>query len=179
MFRDINKLYAIIGYHTPTTGKSAKVLGVTLAFQLGLSNDEIRILGRWRSLSTAQHYRNVEPSKLLKLSTAISFETASQPGLTGSCFFPAVLQSERADSSFSSAIWSGNTQTTAPSSTQPCTQSRSTARPNTGQTNGAQRTVVAMARPQAPPRAPPAPAARPLIQMWRHLGDDNYELVWY
>jgi hypothetical protein len=74
LFRDINKLYEAVGYYIKTTGKSAKVLGVTLAYSLGLSDDEVRILGRWRSIHTAQHYRNVEPRKIIKISNRIRLQ---------------------------------------------------------------------------------------------------------
>jgi hypothetical protein len=147
LLSDINKMYAKCGYHINTTGKSAKVLGVTLAFELGLSNDEIRILGRWRSLSTAQHYRNVEPQKLLKLGTAISFETRSQ-GITTSCFFPATLQSDRQETSASSELWSADTQTTA--------STRSTA---------------------APEQVQQAAATKPEpIKVYRQVGVDKWEV---
>jgi hypothetical protein len=72
---DINSYYASAGYNQRVTGKSAKYLGVSTAFQMGLTNDQIRLLGRWRSVDTPQHYRNVDPGALrhisLKLASAL------------------------------------------------------------------------------------------------------------
>lgn len=73
---DINSYYASAGYNQRVTGKSAKYLGVSTAFQMGLTNDQIRLLGRWRSVDTPQHYGNVDPGALrhisLKLASALN-----------------------------------------------------------------------------------------------------------
>lgn len=43
----INKMYKSLGFCDRIGAKSAKSLGVSLAFECGLSDDQVRILGRF------------------------------------------------------------------------------------------------------------------------------------
>ena len=54
------------------TGKSCKYLGVSTCFSMGLTNDQIRILGRWKSGDTPQYYRNVYPGALKVISLTLT-----------------------------------------------------------------------------------------------------------
>lgn len=72
LLRQTNALYKQIGFETPITSKSAKVLGVSTAFFLGCTDDEVRILGRWKDLGTSQHYRSLDHSTLLNVFTKLS-----------------------------------------------------------------------------------------------------------
>ncbi len=67
ILRDVNKIYTNLGLDYKITTKSMKSLGVSTAFRIGMSDDHVRILGRWRSIVTAQHYREVDDSTLLKI----------------------------------------------------------------------------------------------------------------
>ena len=77
MIDTINRLYSEIGYSHRVTGKSAKYLGVSTAFARGLTNDEIRLLGRWKSCETPQHYRQVDPGRLHRISCVMNLVIAS------------------------------------------------------------------------------------------------------
>ena len=68
MLVNVNDMYRGTGYLQKVTGKTAKQLGVSCAFKRGLSDDDVRLLGRWRSISTAQHYRSIDPAKLYAIS---------------------------------------------------------------------------------------------------------------
>ncbi len=70
--KDVNRLYSKIGFQVKITTKSAKVLGTSLAFSLGMSNDHVMLLGRWKDPATAQYYRSVDPSTLLKVYGTLS-----------------------------------------------------------------------------------------------------------
>ena len=48
LMRNVNNLYAKVGFNTKISSKSAKVLGTSLAFELGMSNDQVMLLGRWK-----------------------------------------------------------------------------------------------------------------------------------
>ena len=72
LLRQINDLYKKVGFDSSITAKSAKVLGVSTAFFLGLSDDQIRILGRWKDISTSQYYRSVDHSTLLSIFSRLS-----------------------------------------------------------------------------------------------------------
>lgn len=81
LLKDVNIIYTKLGYPRRITGKSAKVLGVSLAFSAGLSEDDIRILGRWKSADTARHYRSISPEKLLSIGASLTQATMPQgPG---------------------------------------------------------------------------------------------------
>ena len=69
--RNVNNLYAKVGFNTKISSKSAKVLGTSLAFELGMSNDQVMLLGRWKNPATAQYYRSVDPSTLLDVFSKI------------------------------------------------------------------------------------------------------------
>jgi hypothetical protein len=75
--KDVNNLYQPLGLAYKITSKSAKSLGVSTAFKLGMSDDHIRVLGRWRSISTAQHYRAIDDSTLLNIFSRISLKPSS------------------------------------------------------------------------------------------------------
>lgn len=57
-----------------------KSLAVSTAFRIGMKDDEVRILGRWRSIATAQHYREVDDSTLLNIFSRLLI----QPNLSDS-----------------------------------------------------------------------------------------------
>ncbi len=67
LMRQVNVLYQKLGFAQTITSKSAKVLGVTTAFFLGMTDDEVRILGRWKDISTSQYYRSIDHSTLLNI----------------------------------------------------------------------------------------------------------------
>ena len=46
LLSDVNRAYRSLGFFTKIGAKSAKVLGVSLAFESGLNHEQIRILGR-------------------------------------------------------------------------------------------------------------------------------------
>ena len=77
MIDTINTLYTSIGHPHRVTGKSAKYCGVSTAFKLGLSNDDIRLLGRWRSCETPQYYRQVDPMRLHNISRVMNLSIVS------------------------------------------------------------------------------------------------------
>lgn len=84
MIDTINRLYSEIGYSHRVTGKSAKYLGVSTAFARGLTNDEIRLLGRWKSCETPQHYRQVDPGRLHRISCVMNLVIASDNSVESS-----------------------------------------------------------------------------------------------
>lgn len=178
LLRDVNALYAKVGYHIRTTGKSAKVLGVTLAYQLGLSDDEIRILGRWRSVATAQHYRNVEAGKILKLSGAITLNIHTPLVIAPSSFAPQPTELEASASHTSPPGPGYATQTTYAS----CSSSMKSATPKVA-TSGPRSPL----RRQQPPvkqsqqahqlrTTGPARAIQP-VAFYKHLGGDRSEVI--
>ena len=63
----VNSLYSGLGVTYKITSKSSKALGVSQCVKLALPNDYIRILGRWKSIHTAQNYRDCDESTLLKI----------------------------------------------------------------------------------------------------------------
>ncbi len=65
--KSINTIYSKVGFSLRITSKSAKVLGTSLAFELGMTDDQVMILGRWKNPATAQYYRSIDPSTLLKI----------------------------------------------------------------------------------------------------------------
>ena len=74
-------MYNESGYTGPRiSGKSAKMLGVSEAFASGMSDDSVRILGRWKSISIAQHYRVIDPRKKLVLSRFMAENLCSNSG---------------------------------------------------------------------------------------------------
>ena len=79
LLKDINKCYEQINWPFKVTGKSAKMCGVSAAFKAGLSNDFIRLLGRWKSVETPQFYRDVDPANMRALGEmmAKTFKTNS------------------------------------------------------------------------------------------------------
>ena len=75
--KDVNLIYSNLGLKYKITSKSAKSLGVSSAFRLGMSDDHIRVLGRWRSIATAQHYRAIDDTTLLEIFSKIMLKTSS------------------------------------------------------------------------------------------------------
>lgn len=75
LLRDINRMYSALGFSTKVGGKSAKVLGVSLAFSAGLTSEQVRILGRWASAETARHYYNVSNKTILDISSTLTLAT--------------------------------------------------------------------------------------------------------
>ena len=73
----VNFLYSKIGFLSKITSKSAKVLGTSLAFELGMSNDHVMLLGRWKNPATAQYYRSVNPATLLKVYGTVNLKPES------------------------------------------------------------------------------------------------------
>ena len=67
LMRQINILYKKLGFTETISSKSAKVLGVSTAFFLGMTDDEVRILGRWKDISTSQYYRSIDHTTLLNI----------------------------------------------------------------------------------------------------------------
>jgi len=67
LMRQINILYKKLGFTEIISSKSAKVLGVSTAFFLGMTDDEVRILGRWKDISTSQYYRSIDHTTLLNI----------------------------------------------------------------------------------------------------------------
>ena len=68
-------MYADLGFSAKVGGKSAKVLGVSLAFSAGLTSEQVRILGRWASAETARHYYNVSDKTILNISSTLTLAT--------------------------------------------------------------------------------------------------------
>ena len=68
-------MYSILGFSAKVGGKSAKVLGVSLAFSAGLTSEQVRILGRWASAETARHYYNVSNKTILNISSTLTLAT--------------------------------------------------------------------------------------------------------
>lgn len=77
LMKDVNLIYRNLGLDYNITSKSAKSLGVSTAFKLGMSDDHIRVLGRWRSISTAQHYRAIDDTTLLEIFSRIILKSSS------------------------------------------------------------------------------------------------------
>lgn len=75
LLKDTNEIYRSVGYNTKITCKSAKCLGVSLAYEAGLSSEEVRILGRWRCENTARHYLNISDKKILKVARTLTLAT--------------------------------------------------------------------------------------------------------
>ena len=59
---DLRKLCKSVGYNDPVSSKSVKVSGTSASFKAGLSDGQVRDKGRWRSIETSLHYRNIAPS---------------------------------------------------------------------------------------------------------------------
>ncbi len=51
---------------------------MSTAFFLGLDDDQIRILGRWKDISTSQYYRNLDHSTLLNIFSKLSLNPEVQ-----------------------------------------------------------------------------------------------------
>ena len=77
VMKDFNKLLRNIGFTTRVTTKCFKILGVSTAFRCGLSTEEVRILGRWKSLESVQHYRHTLPWTLIEMSSNLTLKTMS------------------------------------------------------------------------------------------------------
>ena len=75
LLKDINGMYRYIGFNTKITCKSAKCLGVSLAYEAGLTSEEVRILGRWRCEDTARHYLNISDRKILTVARTLTLAT--------------------------------------------------------------------------------------------------------
>ena len=75
--KDVNLIYSNLGLKHKITSKSAKSLGVSSAFRLGMSDDHIRVLGRWRSIATAQHYRAIDDTTLIEIFSKIMLKSSS------------------------------------------------------------------------------------------------------
>ncbi len=90
--KDINGLYSKIGFQVKISTKSAKVLGTSLAFSLGMSNDHVMLLGWWKDPATAQYYRSVDPSTLLKVYRTLSLNPSYLESGNSVCAFPTQHQ---------------------------------------------------------------------------------------
>lgn len=78
MLDTINNIYRDLGFIHRISGKSAKYCGVSMAFKSGLTIDQIRLLGRWRSCDTPQYYRDIDPSLLSIISNTMNMSLNSQ-----------------------------------------------------------------------------------------------------
>ena len=74
LMRSVNDLYRSNACDIKITSKSAKAAGVSSAFKKGLSNNDIMLMGRWRSPDTAQHYRDIDPFTLARISLVMARE---------------------------------------------------------------------------------------------------------
>lgn len=72
LMKSVNDLYRSNGCEIKITSKSAKAAGVSIAFRKGLSNNDIMLMGRWRCPDTAQHYRDVDPFTLARISLVMA-----------------------------------------------------------------------------------------------------------
>ena len=77
LMKDVNLIYSNLGLKHKITSKSAKSLGVSSAFRLGMSDDHIRVLGRLRSIATAQHYRAIDDTTLIEIFSKIMLKSSS------------------------------------------------------------------------------------------------------
>lgn len=73
-------MYFALGYFEKIGGKSAKVCGTSLAFEAGLTPEQVRILGRWRCAETARHYYNMSDRTILNITSTLSRATMSFVG---------------------------------------------------------------------------------------------------
>ena len=87
----LNTLYTSIGHPDRVTGKSAKCCGVSTAFKIGLTNDEIRVLGRWKSVETPQFYREIDPGRISNVSKVMNMALISGNKLVCSPVMPPTL----------------------------------------------------------------------------------------
>ena len=83
LLKNLNMVYRSVGFNTHISGKSAKALGVSLAFESGMSDEQVRILGRWASIQTARHYFNISSGTLLSIGKKLTNATMGM-GLTTS-----------------------------------------------------------------------------------------------
>ena len=72
---NIKHLAKAVGCTHKVSGKSAKIGGTSAAFSSGLSDNDIRDKGRWRSLESAQHYRRATDAHKLHLASAYTLSS--------------------------------------------------------------------------------------------------------
>jgi hypothetical protein len=73
--RDLRRLCAKEGWTAKVSTKSPKMAGTSAAFAAGLSDGEVRDKGRWKSHSTALHYRIQTSTYCHQIATATSIFT--------------------------------------------------------------------------------------------------------
>ena len=71
----MRELAKAVGFEPPISGKSAKIAGTSASFANGLSDEDIRDKGRWKTTESALYYRRLAESYRLKLARAISIQT--------------------------------------------------------------------------------------------------------
>ncbi len=77
LMKNFNNLLSKINFGTRVTTKCFKILGVSTAFRCRLSTEEVRILGRWKSLESVQHYRHTLPWTLIEMSSNLTLKSIS------------------------------------------------------------------------------------------------------
>ena len=77
VMKNFNTLLQKVNFNTRVTTKCFKILGVSTAFRCGLSTEEVRILGRWKSLESVQHYRHTLPWTLIEMSSNLTLKSIS------------------------------------------------------------------------------------------------------